>query len=117
MIVHAYRDGWPISSGGGEGDYDMHESLLTNRCSVGTKRVPQIRKDLGHPAFVVTCANASLVGILSGARLTPSRQRSFARLPDVGESPSSQMTLCLELTTVRQAYPRAPPRIQVGPVA
>ena len=43
-------DGWPISSGGGRCDCDIHESLLTDRCSAGTNRVAQVRKDLGHPS-------------------------------------------------------------------
>lgn len=64
-------------------------------------------------AFLVACANASLVSILSNARLRISRQRSFARLPDSATCSSSQTTLGFQLRALQLAHPRAPPSYAV----
>ena len=60
-------------------------------------------------AFVVACVNASLVGILSGARLRFPHQTCFVVLPKSRACPSSQSTLCFQLLALLQVYPRGPP--------
>lgn len=60
-------------------------------------------------AFLVACANASLVGILSEAYLSFPARRSLARSPRAGARPSSQVVLAIQSWTLRQAHPRAPP--------
>lgn len=60
-------------------------------------------------AFLVAYANASLLAVLSSARLTIPRQMSFAGMPDVGACLSSQTPWRIQLLALRQAHPRAPP--------
>ncbi len=83
----------------------MHECLVTSTCSVGTSRVPQIRKDLSHPAR----ANASVVGVLSDAHLGFPACRCLAGSPNAGAWRPSQGVLAIQSWTLRQAHPRAPP--------
>ena len=60
-------------------------------------------------AFVVACVNASLVGILSSARLSFPAYRSLAGSPNAGALPRSQVVLAIQSWTFHQTYPRAPP--------
>ncbi len=113
-----------------ERDCDMHESLLISTCLTARNRVPQVPKDLGHPAsqdagphlhwlarllayvctaFLVACANASLVTTLSIARLTFPACPSLATSPNAVGRLASQVVLAIQSWTLRQAYPRAPP--------
>ena len=66
---------------------------------------------LGHvsTAFLVACANASLVGLLSGARLSFSASRSLAGSPNTGTEPPSQVVPATQSWTLRRAQARAPP--------
>ena len=61
-------------------------------------------------AFLVAYANASLLVFLSNARLTIPRQMSFAGMPHVGASSSSQGFFCISLLVSRRVQPRAPPK-------
>ena len=62
-------------------------------------------------AFLVALTNASLVSILSGARLGFPAYRSMAGSPNsVGWIPS-QVVLVIQSWTLRQAYPRGPPEL------
>ena len=60
-------------------------------------------------AFVQVCTNASLVGILSGARLIFPACLSSGRSPNAVAWSSSQAVLAIASWSVRQAHPRAPP--------
>ncbi len=60
-------------------------------------------------AFLVTCANASLVGILSGARLCFPAYGSLAASPNVVGQLASQVIMVIQSWVLPQAYPRAPP--------
>ena len=60
-------------------------------------------------AVIVACANASLVGLLSRARLSFPAYRSLAGSPDVVGWLPSQAVLPIQLWILRQAHPRAPP--------
>jgi apolipoprotein N-acyltransferase len=60
-------------------------------------------------AFLIAVLNASLVSVLSGARLTLPRERLFAGLLMSVESVSSRTLCYVERWAVRQAYPRGPP--------
>ncbi len=66
-------------------------------------------------AFLVACANASLVGFVSAARLSFPACRSLAGLPNAGARLPSQLVLRIQSWNLRQAYPRAPP-IQVATI-
>ena len=92
-----------------------HEGLLTG--SQGdSAHLHWFARLLGYvsTAFLVACANVSLVGILSGTRLRLPARRSLAGSPDaVGWLPS-QVVLAIQSWPLRQGYPRAPPA-QVDP--
>ncbi len=60
-------------------------------------------------AFVVGCVNASLLSVLSRARLGIPLQRSFAELPRSGMCPASQTLFYVQFWALRQVYPRGPP--------
>ncbi len=60
-------------------------------------------------AFLVACANASLVTTLSIARLTFPACPSLATSPNAVGRLASQVVLAIQSWTLRQAYPRAPP--------
>jgi hypothetical protein len=66
-------------------------------------------------AFLVACANASLVGILAGARLSFPPQRSLSGSLNAGAWAPSQVVLSIQAWTLRQAYPRAPPILVAVP--
>ena len=63
-------------------------------------------------ALLLVCANASLVSILSGVRLSRPACRSLAGSPNAVARPPSQVFLVIQSWLLRQAQPRAPP-IQV----
>ena len=44
----------------------MPESLRTKRCLAATNRVPQVRKDLGHPALVIVVGRAHPTSVILG---------------------------------------------------
>ncbi|MCK4659136.1 MAG: hypothetical protein KAV82_06400 [Phycisphaerae bacterium] len=60
-------------------------------------------------AFLMASVNASLLVVLSHARLSISRQRSSAGLPGTGGCCPSQTFLWIQLFALHQSYPRAPP--------
>ena len=60
-------------------------------------------------ALLVACANASLVCIVSGARLSFPACRSLAGSTNVVGHLASQVVLAIQSWTLRQAHPRAPP--------
>ena len=60
-------------------------------------------------AFLVPCVNASLVGVLSGARLSFAAYRSLAGSPNAGTQPPSLVVPAIPFLALRQAYSRAPP--------
>jgi len=59
--------------------------------------------------FPAACANASLVGILSGARLRLPGCRSLAGSPNARARPPSQVVLAIQSLAFRHGNPRAPP--------
>ena len=60
-------------------------------------------------AFLVACANASLVGMLCSARLCLPACRSLAGSPNVVGRLPLQGVPAIQPWTLRQSYPRAPP--------
>ena len=60
-------------------------------------------------AFVVACANASLVGILAGAGVSFPAYRALGRSLNVGARHPSQVGPAIKSWGLRQAQPRAPP--------
>ncbi len=60
-------------------------------------------------AFLVACANASLLVVLSSARLSFPACQSLAGLANAGTWLPSQGVLAIQSWTLRQANPRAPP--------
>ena len=60
-------------------------------------------------AFLVAWANASLVSVLSEARLSFPAQQSFGGLPNPVGWLRSQVVPAMQSWTFRQAFPRAPP--------
>jgi len=64
-------------------------------------------------AFLVACVNASLVGILSRARLSFPACRSLAGSSNTVGRLASRVVLPIQFWTLRQAYPRGPPLIPV----
>jgi apolipoprotein N-acyltransferase len=98
VVLHLYSPSRP------------HEGLLTG----SEAEAPQfhwLARLLGYvvAAFLVACANASLVGILSGARLSFPACRSWAGSPIAGACAPSQVSSAIQSWTLRQAHPRAPP--------
>ena len=91
----------------------LDQGLLASTQSDAT-HVPWISRLLGSVfvAALVVCANASLVGILSGARLSFPASRSLGGSPNAGARALAQVVLPIQSWTLRQAQPRAPP-IQV----
>ncbi len=65
-------------------------------------------------ASLLAAANASLLGIVTGARLSFPASRSSAGSPNAGACRPSQLFRAIQSWTLRQAYPRAPP-IPVAP--
>ena len=60
-------------------------------------------------AFLVAAVRASLLAVLSTARLATPRHRARAALPCRGEHLSSQTPFSFQLLALRQLHPRAPP--------
>lgn len=60
-------------------------------------------------AFLVACANASVVSILSNPRLGLPASRSLPKLPKGGASSPTHAVLAVQSWPPRQAWPRAPP--------
>lgn len=60
-------------------------------------------------AFLVAGANASLLAVLSRARLSLPWQPSLARMAPSEARSSSQTSVYVQLLSLPQAYPRAPP--------
>ncbi|MEE9294376.1 MAG: hypothetical protein V3W34_05340 [Phycisphaerae bacterium] len=87
-----------------------HEGPLTGSQGEGPHLHWLVRL-LGYvfTAFLVACANTSLVYIVSGARLGFPAYKSLAGSPNVAAWHPSQVVLALQSWTLRQAYPRAPP--------
>ncbi len=98
VVLHLHNP-----SGAGEG-------LLTGSAGEGL-HLHWLARLLGYvcTAFLVACVNASLVGILSGARLSFPPCRSLAASPNVVGHLASQIILAIQSWALRQAYPRAPP--------
>ncbi len=86
------------------------EGLLTGSVGEGL-HLHWLARLLGYvcTAFLVACVNASLVGILSGVRLSFPPCRSLAGSPNVVGHLASQIILATQSWTLRQAHPRAPP--------
>ena len=87
-----------------------YEGLLTDSQGEGPQ-LHRLARLLGYvcTAFLVACANASLVRILSGARQSFPAYRSLAGSPNTGVWFPSQVVLVIPSSTLRQAHPRAPP--------
>jgi len=60
-------------------------------------------------AFLVAYVNASLLAVLTCARLSVFRQKSLAELPDPWAHPALPRFWFVPLLAPRQAYPRVPP--------
>ncbi len=60
-------------------------------------------------ALLVACANASLLVVLSSARLSFPALRSLAGLANASGWHPSQVVLVIQSWTLRQSYPRGPP--------
>ncbi|MFH1418379.1 MAG: hypothetical protein ABII12_08865 [Planctomycetota bacterium] len=90
--------------------FSPHEGLLT-----GTQGevayLHWLARLMGYVcmALLAACANASLVGILSGARLSFPTFRSLAGSPIAVAAPRSPIVLPIQSWTLRQGYPRGPP--------
>ena len=87
-----------------------HEGLLTGSQGVSSD-LHWLGRLLGYvcTAFLVACVNASLIGMLSRARLLLPACRSLARSPNVVRQLLSQAVLAIQSWTLRQTYPRGPP--------
>ncbi len=90
--------------------FGPHEGLLTGSQGEGP-HLHWLARLLGYvsTAFLVACVNASLVSILSGARLSFPAYRSLAGSPSGGGWLPSQVVLAVQSCTLHQANPRAPP--------
>jgi len=98
VVLHLYHPSAP------------QEGLLT--ASQGeSPQLHWLARLLGYvaTAFLVACANASLVGFVSAARLSFPACRSLAGLPNAGARLPSQVVRAIQSWTLRQAYPRGPP--------
>ena len=67
-------------------------------------------------ASLVACANASVVSILSGARLSFPACRSLARQLNALGHLQSEVLVVIPSWAFRQAYPRAPPIEVAAPI-
>ena len=87
-----------------------HNGLLTGSQGEGPN-LHWLARLLGFvcAAFLVACANASLVGILSGARLSFPAYRSLPGSPNAGAWAPSQVVRAIQSWTLRQTQARAPP--------
>ncbi len=89
----------------------LHQGLLAGTQS-GVTLAHWIARLLGYVfvGFLVVCVNASLLAILSRARLRVPRARPFARLPLAPAVRSLLTSIPIPFLALGQAYPRAPPR-------
>lgn len=88
----------------------LHHGLLAG--SLGdSAQLHWLARLLGYVfvAFLVACANASLLVVLSGARPSFPTCRSFAGSPNVVGWLPSQVFLAIQSWPLHQTYPRAPP--------
>ncbi len=67
-------------------------------------------------ASLLAGVNASLLGIVSSARLRLPVYRSLAGLVNAGARLTSQVVMAIQSWTLHQANPRAPPRIPASQV-
>ncbi len=93
----------------------LHHGLLAGTQLAAAQTEPSyldwLARILGYVvvAFVVACANASLLVILSGVRLKIPQFRSIVGLPESRLAPAWRTAFCVQLLPPRQTYPRAPP--------
>ncbi len=87
-----------------------HEGVLGGSQSEGLQ-FHWLARLLGYiaTAFLVACANASLLGIVAGVRLSFPAYRSFTALPNFAGWLPSQVLLPIQSRTLHQGSPRAPP--------
>ena len=92
------------------------EGLLTGAQSEGAQ-LHWLARLLGYvcTAFVVACANASLIGVLSSARLRLPADKLLVGSPCAVAWAPSQVILAIQSWTLLQAQPRAPP-VQIATV-
>ncbi len=98
VVLHLFRVSGP------------QEGLLTGATGEG-ESLHWFARLLGYvcSAFAVACINASLVGFLSGLRLTFPALRPSAKAPSlVGRLPMS-VSIAIQSWNLRQVYPRGPP--------
>ncbi len=94
----------------------LHQGLLAG--SLGdTAQLHWLARLLGYVfvALIVACANASLVSILSGTRLSFPACRSLAGSPNVVRRLASQSVLAIQPWTLRQVQARASPIAVTAP--
>ena len=93
----------------------LHHGLLGGTQLAGAQTEPTylhwIARVLGYVfvGFLVACANASLLAVLSGVRLKTPQFRSIVGLLESGYCPAWRTAFCVQLLPLRQTYPRAPP--------
>lgn len=94
-----------------------HDGLLTGSQGEG-QHFHWLARLFGYvsAAFLVACANASLVGIVIRVRLIFPACKSPVGSPTVVGRLPSRVYFAIQSWTLRQAYPRAPP-IQVATVS
>lgn len=90
----------------------LHQGLLAGTQSQSPV-LHWVSRLLGYAfvAFLVACVNASLVVILSNARLRVSCRKSLAGLPNSEAHHLSQTLFFPQLITIFQEYPRPPPLV------
>ena len=93
-----------------------HEGLLTGSQADGPQ-LHWLARLVGcvSAAFLVALTNASLVGILSGARLSFAAYRSMPGSANVGVWLPSQVVRAIQSWALRLAFPRGPPILVVIP--
>ncbi|MCH8149384.1 MAG: hypothetical protein IH987_15615 [Planctomycetes bacterium] len=94
-----------------------HEGLLAGSQADGPQ-LHWLARLFGYVsvAFLVALTNASLVSVLSGARLSYPACRSSAGSPNIVAWLLSQVDIAIQSWALRQVYPRGPP-IQVAAVS
>lgn len=88
----------------------LHQGLLAGT-QTESAQLHWLARLLGYVfvAFLVACANASLLVILSYARVRISQHRSFAELSDAQVCLPLQTLIFVQCFAYRRTYPRAPP--------
>ncbi len=89
-----------------------YEGLLTGSQGEGPQ-LHWLARLLGYVllASLLAAANASLLGIVSGTRLSFPAYRSLAGSPNAGTRLPSEVALAIQSSTLRQAHPRAHPLV------